>query len=147
MRVAMKRLLLVAGLMAAASMVHAGETAEGTVTGFHTALEQGDRAAALAALSDNVRIFEQGWVESSKAEYASHHLDSDIAFSKVVQNTTMDVDVLVDGMTAIVTSKSTTKGTFDGQPVDSVGLETMVLRKVEGDWKIVHIHWSSRKAK
>ena len=141
----MKTEVLTLGLMLTASVVQAGETAEGTVTGFHKALEQGDRTAALAALSDNVRIFEQGWVESSKAEYASHHLD--IAYAKEVQNTTMDVDVLVEGTTAIVTSKGTTKGTFEGQPVDSVGLETMVLRKVEGDWKIVHIHWSSRKVK
>jgi ketosteroid isomerase-like protein len=147
MRDAMKRFVLVTGLMMSASVAHAGETAEGTVTGFHKALEQGDRAAALAALSDTVRIFEQGWVESSKAEYASHHLDSDIAFAKVVQNSTTDVDVQVDGMTAVVTRQGKTTGTFEGKPVDSIGLETMVLRKVDGDWKIVHIHWSSRKAK
>ncbi len=143
----MKRFVVVAGLMVSASVVQAGETAEGTVTGFHKALEQGDKVSALAALSDTVRIFEQGWVESSKAEYASHHLDSDIAFAKVVKSNTTDVDVQVEGATAVVTRQSTTKGTFEGKPVDSVGLETMVLRKVEGDWKIVHIHWSSRKAK
>ena len=109
-------------------------------------LFRSDRNGALSVLSDNVRIFEQGWVEQSKAEYASHHLDSDIAFSKAVKSVTTAVDVDVEGASAVVMSQSTTKGIFEGKPVDSVGLETMVLRKVNDDWKVVHIHWSSRKA-
>ena len=48
----MKRFVVVAGLMVSASVVQAGETAEGTVTGFHKALEQGDKVSALAALSE-----------------------------------------------------------------------------------------------
>lgn len=143
----MMRWMLVTGILLATSAAQAGETAEGTVTAFHKALEQGDRSAALAALSDNVRIFEQGWVEQSKSEYASHHLDSDIGFSRAVKSTTTDIDVTVDGAMAVVMSQSTTKGTFEGKPIDSIGLESMVLHKVDGDWKVVHIHWSSRKAK
>ena len=143
----MRRMILAAPFyVAAISLAQAGGTAEGAVEAFHKALEQGDRNGALSVLSDNVRIFEQGWVEQSKAEYASHHLDSDIAFSKAVKSVTTAVDVDVEGASAVVMSQSTTKGIFEGKPVDSVGLETMVLRKVNDDWKVVHIHWSSRKA-
>ena len=145
----MNRYIALAGGLALAlsvSVARAGDTAEGTVTAFHKALEQGDRDGALSTLSDEVSIYEQGWVEQSKAEYAAHHLDSDLSFSKAVTSATTSVDVMVDGQIAVVTSQSTTKGAFEGKAVDSVGLETMVLRHVGDSWKIVHIHWSSRKA-
>ena len=78
------RLMLVFILSLISPAAWAGSTAEDVVTSFHKALEQGDRDAALALLSENVRIFEQGWVEQSRAEYASHHLDSDIGYAKAV---------------------------------------------------------------
>jgi ketosteroid isomerase-like protein len=143
------RYIAIAGVIALSlivSVASAGNTAEATVTAFHKALEQGDRDAVLGLLSENVRIFEQGWVEQSRAEYASHHLDSDIGYAKAVKSEVSNVEVSIDGALAVVMSQSTTKGTYDGKPVDSVGLETMVLRKTGDAWKIVHIHWSSRKA-
>jgi ketosteroid isomerase-like protein len=142
---------MISALLLAASVTwcgaaHAGSEAEATVKAFHDALAQGNRDGALSTLSDEVSIYEQGWVEQSKAEYAAHHLDSDISFSKAVKSATTSVDVMVDGQIAVVTSQSTTKGTFEGKAIDSVGLETMVLRHVGDSWTIVHIHWSSRKA-
>ena len=144
MRVATFILVIVA--MAGAAAARAAGRAEEAVEAFHHALESGDRAGALAVLSDDVRIFEQGWVEQSKAEYANHHLDSDIAFSKAVTEATTSVDVSVDGSMAVVMRQGTSKGTFEAKTVDSIGLETMVLHKRGDVWKIVHIHWSSRKA-
>lgn len=114
---------------------------------FHEALAKGERDAALALLDDNVQIYEQGWVEKSKAEYAASHLDSDIAFAKatttrvVARSNTMDMDV------CYLMRELRTTGTFDGKPVDSITLETMILRRVDDGWRIVHIHWSSRKPK
>jgi ketosteroid isomerase-like protein len=140
------RLMLVFTLSLASPAAWAGSAAEDVVTSFHKALERGDRDAVLVLLSENVRIFEQGWVEQSRAEYASHHLDSDIGYAKAVKSEVSNVEVSIDGALAVVMSQSTTKGTYDGKPVDSVGLETMVLRKTGDAWKIVHIHWSSRKA-
>lgn len=141
------RLMLAFALSLTSTAAWAGSAAEDVVRSFHKALEQGDRDAALVLLSENVRIFEQGWVEQSRAEYASHHLDSDIGYAKAVKSEVSNVEVSIDGGIAVVMSESTTKGTYDGKPVDSVGLETMVLRKTADAWKIVHIHWSSRKAK
>jgi ketosteroid isomerase-like protein len=117
------------------------------VEAFHTALQKGDREGALSVLSEKVQIFESGWVERSRAEYAAHHLDSDIEFSKAVKSETNDITVLVDGAIAYVTSEGTMKGVFEGAPVNSVNLETAVLQRVGDNWKIVHIHWSSRKVK
>ncbi len=115
------------------------------VEAFHAALGRGDKDAALALLASNVQIYEQGYVERSKAEYASHHLASDMEFSQAVKSETNDVAVVDEGNLAYVVRQGTTKGEFKGKPVDTINLETMVLQRMDGSWKIVHIHWSSRK--
>ena len=123
------------------------EIAAKTVDGFHQALSKGDRGAAQLLLDDNVQIYEQGWVERSKAEYASHHLDSDIEFTRAVSQAQTARSGAVIGDIAYVATEGRTTGKFEGKDIDAVTLETMVLRRIEGAWRIVHIHWSSRKAK
>lgn len=124
-----------------------GLTAEQTADEFHQALTSGDSKTALALLDDNVQIFEQGWVERSRSEYAGHHLPSDMAFSAATKRTQTKRASLSEGESAYVTTEGTVSGTFKGKAVNSITLETMVLRKAADGWKIVHIHWSSRDAK
>ncbi len=114
---------------------------------FHEALAKGDGAAAQALLDDNVQIYEQGWVERSKAEYAAHHLESDLAFSAATTSEQTARTGTMLGELAYVTTEGRISGSSKGKPVDSVTLETMVLRQTPGGWRIVHIHWSSRAAK
>ena len=58
-----------------------------TVDAFHTALTSGNTRGALDLLAEDVLIFESGGVERSRAEYASHHLAADAAFSAAVKRT------------------------------------------------------------
>jgi len=118
-----------------------------TVDAFHDALTKGDGAAALALLDDNVQIYEQGWVERSKAEYASHHLASDAEFSAATVRTRTARSGVILGDVATVISEGNVAGTFKGKAIHSITLETMVLRREQSGWRIVHIHWSSRDAK
>lgn len=117
-----------------------------TVDRFHDALVKGDRQAAQDLLDDQVQIYEQGRVERSKAEYTSHHLESDAAFSAATTSTQTARSVTVLGNLAFVISEGKIAGTFKGKTIDSITLETMVLRREQGGWQIVHIHWSSRDA-
>lgn len=117
------------------------------VDAFHDALAKGDRGAAQALLDENVQIYEQGWVERSRAEYAAHHLDSDIAFSTATTLSRAARSGAVLGDLAYVSSEGKIAGTFKGKAIDSITLETMVLRREGSGWRIVHIHWSSRDAK
>src|SRR5262245_4341043 len=118
-----------------------------TVDAFYGALAKGDGAAAWALLDDGVQIYEQGWVERSKAVYASEHLGSDTAFAGATTHTTTARSGFVAGDMATVISEGKTTGTFKDKPIDSVTLETMTLRRGPSGWRIVHIHWSSRAAK
>jgi ketosteroid isomerase-like protein len=118
-----------------------------TVDAFHAALVKGDHQAAQALLHDQVQIYEQGWVERSKAEYASHHLGSDAEFSAATTRTQTARSSMIVGDLAYVTSEGKVAGTFKGKAIESITLETMVLRREQSGWHIVHIHWSSREPK
>ena len=115
------------------------------VDAFHAALDAGDREAVLARLSEDVVIFESGGAEMSRQEYASHHLGGDITFSAAVEREITDRRDYVAGDMAYVLSRTRTTGTFREREIDSVGVETMILHRQEGTWRIVHIHWSSRR--
>lgn len=118
-------------------------TPVGTVMAFHAALASGDTDAALTHLAEDVMIFESGGVESSRAEYASHHLEADAAFSAAVPRTLVSRTDGMQGDMAWVISVETVAGTYRNRPINSRSVETMMLRQVDGGWRIIHIHWSS----
>lgn len=127
---------------APADIVEPG-TPTATVIAFHAALTRGDTAAALSLLAEDALIFESGSVERSRAEYASHHLAADAEFSAAVRRTLVDRSVMQQGEVAWVTTIETVTGAFRGRPINSRSLETIALRRIDGVWRIVHIHWSS----
>jgi ketosteroid isomerase-like protein len=119
------------------------DTATDVVNAFHAALKHGDATAALNLMAEDVVIFESGGVERNRAEYATHHLKSDAAFSAATTRTPISQTIASDGNLSSVMSVEFVKGTFRDRPVNSRSVETMVLRKTEGRWRIIHIHWSS----
>lgn len=132
---------------AAASVIDpAARPAAAVVDAFHRALERGDASQALTYLADDALIFEAGGVERGKKEYAAHHLAADSAFSKAVPSKITRRVGHVAGPTAWIATEGRTTGEFKGKPVNRKTVETMVLRRSGGAWKIVHIHWSSAAA-
>jgi len=125
----------------------AARGAAATVDAFHAALRRGDSKAAAALLADDALIFEEGGVERSKAEYVTSHLPADAAFSSVVASTVTRRMGGSDGAFAWVASEGRMTGNWQGRAVDRVTTETMVLRRVGGSWRIIHIHWSSAPAR
>lgn len=113
------------------------------VDAFHAALGRGDTAAAATLLSADALIYESGRAERSKAEYLSHHLPADAAFARATRRTVTDRSGRVEGGLAWIASQSRTTGTYKSKPIDSLGTETMLLRREGGAWRIIHIHWSS----
>lgn len=120
--------------------------AAAVVDAFHAALAKGDTAAAAALLADDALIFESGGVERSKAEYESHHLGADAAFSKAVPSVMLRRSGNAANGVAWVATEGRMTGTYKDKPVDRASTETMILRQLGGDWKIVHVHWSSKAA-
>lgn len=118
-------------------------SAAAAVDAFHAALRRGDTRSAAALLASDALIFEEGGVERSKAEYVAHHLPADAAFSKGVASTVTRRAGSSNGVFAWIATEGRMTGTYKGKTVDRVTTETMLLRRVGRDWRIVHIHWSS----
>lgn len=117
------------------------------VADFHRALSNGDAAHASALLSPSVEIYESGYVERSRAEYASHHLVSDIQYAKATTSRVLRQSERIGGDLAVVMRETETRGTFRGREVNQIGTETVLLEKAGDGWIIAHVHWSSRKGK
>lgn len=118
-----------------------------TVTAFHGALTAGKAEEAKILLSPTILIYEGGYVERSRDEYAGHHLPGDMAYAKSTTHTVLRQTERIEGKIAIVMSETETKGTFKGTNVHSFGTETAILEKQGDKWLITHVHWSSRKQK
>lgn len=142
----MRTLALLFSLISVSSTALAASPTE-TLAQFHEALAAGKSEQASALLSPTIQIYESGYVERSRDEYVGHHLKSDIEFAKATKNKILKQNERVDGKLAVVMQESETTGTFKGKPVHLFGTETALLEQQGDSWVIVHVHWSSRKAK
>ncbi|MCC2973796.1 DUF4440 domain-containing protein [Massilia sp. IC2-476] len=141
------RALALGAVLFTVSPLTLAATPKETLEAFHQALASGDKARALALLSPEVAIHESGYVERSRDEYASHHLGGDMEFARTTSRKLLKQTERIDGNTAVVWEETETTGTSRGKPVHLFGTGTAVLEKKGDGWAIVHVHWSSRKAK
>jgi ketosteroid isomerase-like protein len=142
----MRQLFCLSFLAAVSLPVFAASPTE-VVAEYHAALASGNSAKALSLLSPAVQIFESGYVEKSKDEYAGHHLPADMAFAKTVNRKVLKDSERIAGELAVVMQETDTQGTHKGATVHMIGTETAVLEKKGDGWVITHFHWSSRKVK
>jgi ketosteroid isomerase-like protein len=108
-------------------------------------LSTGDLAKAGKELDPNVLILESGGAERSAAEYLGGHARSDAEFLKTAHQQLRRRTAHASGDFAWVASESELHLQKDGKPVTVLSTETMLLQRSGSAWKIVHIHWSSRK--
>jgi ketosteroid isomerase-like protein len=120
------------------------ETAVACIDRFLAALSAGDVDRAAAELDNDVIILESGGAESSAAEYLGGHAKYDAEFLKTAKVTPVRRTARTNGTLAWVASESEIRSEKNGEPEFMLGTETMVLQFTDADWKIVHIHWSSR---
>lgn len=142
MRLVLPTLMLAIG----ATTAHGQADPTATVATFHQALRSGDSATALRLLGADVVIYESGGVEVSRDEYRQHHLPADMRFAAASSRSVTRQTSGNAGDVAWVLTETRTTGTFSGRAIDSRGTETMLLRRTTEGWRIVHVHWSSRRA-
>jgi ketosteroid isomerase-like protein len=142
--------LALLGLVVSASGAHAQGPASAdsarvvaAVEAFHAALASGDSAAALLLLAPDVQVLESGHIETL-AQYRTEHLPADIGFARAVVTERRVLAVTVADSVAWVSASSESRGTYRDRPIDSIGVELMVLSLGADGWRIRAIHWSSR---
>ena len=107
------------------------------------AIAIGDVNTLRTVLAPDVLIFESGGVESSLAEYEGHHMPADMAFMKAMRREVISQQVIDSGDSATVVTRSRVHGSYKDKEIDLNSTETLVMRKLDGQWTVVHIHWSS----
>ncbi|MFZ6844205.1 YybH family protein [Undibacterium sp. RuTC16W] len=128
------------------NLSYASEPQE-ALAAFYTALTTGDQAKATELLAPDVTIYESGYVERTRAEYAGHHLPEDIAFAKTSMRKVLQHSQRIDGKFAMIWEETETTAKLKGKNVRILGTETALLQKSGDTWLITHLHWSSRKSK
>ena len=111
---------------------------------FRQSLSRSEGDVALSTLAEDVLIYEQGGVERSRTEYASHHLAADMAFLADLETEIEQQRVFADDDLVIVASEIRQHGVYKGTETDRVTTETLVLAKGANGWLISHIHWSGQ---
>ncbi|EAQ95793.2 YybH family protein [Congregibacter litoralis] len=116
--------------------------AAGVVKAFHAALNEGSSDSVLMALDSHVSIFEGGGVDRTAIEYVSGHMIADFEFMSGVDSSVLEHRVYESEEMAFSVTRTKYVGAYEGEPVNYTGVETLVLKKKDGIWKINHIHWS-----
>lgn len=123
------------------------EAAVVVVDRFGQALVAADFKTVETLLDTDVLILETGGAERTRAEYMGHHAISDVMFLKGTHSQLQRRRARSGGDLVWVGTESELHATKDGKPLTLLSTETMVLKKTGADWRIVHIHWSSRPKK
>jgi ketosteroid isomerase-like protein len=117
------------------------------VDAFHAALRKNDTAAALSLLDRELVVFEFGVVDPTVEAYAFQHLPFDIDVAAASQWSVQSRRIGGEGdIRWVLTSYHMTGRQSDGSPIDQIVLETMILRRTSGLFRIVHMHWSTNDA-
>ncbi|SFF48464.1 Ketosteroid isomerase homolog [Fontimonas thermophila] len=111
------------------------------VADFHQALQENYREGVLRLFDPSAVVFESGYAEMLD-DYVATHLDADLLFAATVKREVLHSEVSVAGDLAYVLTQAASHGSFEGNRIDLRNTETMLLRRIDGQWKIVHIHWS-----
>jgi ketosteroid isomerase-like protein len=131
--------------VADAAVTDAAAPAVAVVDQFSAALVAADFATVESLLDPEVVILESGGAERSRAEYMGHHAKADADFLKQAHIQVTHRAARAEGDVAWVATESEIHANDDGKPMTLLSTETMVLRRAGDGWRIVHIHWSSRK--
>ena len=129
------------------SIAPAAADAVAAVERFSAALGSGDLTTVAALLDAKVVVLESGEAQRSREAYMSDHAKEDAAFLKTAKVTLKQRTAQASGDLAWVASESSIHAKKGDSLLAIDSTETMVLRKDASGWKIVHIHWSSRRAK
>ena len=120
---------------------------EERVAAYHQALLDGDIEAAKGMLGKDLLLFEDGIAETSLKHYTKGHLKDDIAFSAEAKRKLESQNSWIEDGTATVSSTYDLKTKYKGKRYHLKSAETMTLKQTDGQWVIVHIHWSNHRVK
>lgn len=125
-------------------VVPEARTAVAVVERFTEALATGRFDLVRRLLDPEVLILESGGAERSADEYLSGHAKDDAKFLGSARRMLLRRVARIHGDLAWVVSEADIRVLDDAKSASFSSVETMVLKRADDQWRIVHIHWSSR---
>lgn len=123
------------------------EAVKAVLKNYKTKIEQLDTTGISNLFVKKSNVYENGGSEGTISHYLEHHLGPELKDFKSFNFNNYKIDVQVDGNYAfttesynyvIVLAKNNTE-------IKRNGVATSVLKKTNGEWKIINTHSSSRK--
>lgn len=146
----LRSLIFTLGLFAF-TLVRADETADlaavkTAVALYKQSLETLDAAKASHLFTADSQVFESGGVEGTYAHYLEHHIGPELAEFKEFTFRDYNLEVRLD-LPFVITTESYIYRIIvkeDGRVVERQGVTTSLLKKINGQWKFLQTHSSSR---
>jgi uncharacterized protein (TIGR02246 family) len=116
---------------------------------YKKALERRDLTGIERLFAEENEVIESGKIEGTYADYRDHHIWPELGHFESFQFSDYVVKVRLEGPIALATEtyRYTIRLKDKPEPIERQGVATSVLRKSDGEWRIVSMHSSSRTPK
>ena len=142
----MKRLLLACLLLFTTSPLSSAQSEDTSVRKalgtYDQAVAKKDVETVRNLLAPDLLLYEHSVRNDGAKDVFENHLKPEILEGEGLQLSFSDLRVTASTELALVTRQYRVQGKFEGKAIDSTGNETQVWRKTDGQWKILHIHYS-----
>ena len=131
------------------------QSIENVMKSYKDAIQNLTTEGTFELFTPDATVFEQGKVEGTYKDYIDHHLGPELGhfksftFSDYEINTTVNLPYAYtteNYLYTIVLKGDAAKGTQE-RTIESKGVATSILEKINGEWKIIHSHTSFKKLK
>lgn len=142
--------LSTAGLATAQPAADADTIAvKAVLASYKSALERLDLAGVERLFALDNQVIESGKVEGGYADYRDHHIGPELGHFTSFKFSDYTVAVRLEGPIALATETYRYTIVLKDKPesIERQGVATSVLKKAEGQWRIMSMHSSSRVPK
>ena len=131
------------------------QSVEKVMKAYKDAIQNLTTEGTFELFTPDATVFEQGKVEGTYKDYIDHHLGPELGhfksftFSDYEINTTVNLPYAYtteNYIYTIVLKGDEAKGTQE-RTIESRGVATSILEKINGEWKIIDSHTSFKKLK
>lgn len=133
-------LVLVLALMCPAQAPATDASLKSALDRYDRAFKEKDVATVKSLLAPEVLLYEHSVRNDGLQDVFENHLKPEILEDLQVELS--DVRLTAGADLALVTRQYRVHGKLGERTIDSKGNETLAWKKISGEWKVVHIHYS-----
>jgi ketosteroid isomerase-like protein len=142
----MKQIFLAFVLVAAIPLGRAAQNDKGQIekvlATYDQAVAKKDVETVRNLLAPELLVYEHSVRNDGAQDAFQNHLKPEILEGEGLQLSSSDVRITTSADLALVTRQYRVRGTFQGRTIDASGNETQAWKRTNGEWQLVHLHYS-----